>query len=150
MYVKGLLFNLYILDDIIIILCSLRQQLNELGQGEYKLTVNDFLIKACAAAMSKVPKVNSSWADDHIRQYNQVDISMAVSTDKGLITPIIFGADTKVHVTTLPIIGPSSIFEGCIQGYTFTLCILISRYYIVAKCFGALNAIQSAVIITLD
>ena len=78
--------------------CSLRLQLNELGQGEYKLTVNDFLIKACAAAMSKVPEVNSSWEGDHIRQYRHVDISMAVSTDRGLITPIIFGADTKVRI----------------------------------------------------
>lgn len=87
--------------------CRLRQQLNELGQGEYRLTVNDFLIKASAAAMKQFPEVNSSWEGDHIRQYNSVDISVAVSTDRGLITPIIFEVDSKVcyqyliHVHTL-------------------------------------------------
>lgn len=77
--------------------CSLRRQLNERGQGEYKLSVNDFLVKAAALSMSKVPEVNSSWEEDHIRQYNQVDISVAVSTDGGLITPIVFGAESKVR-----------------------------------------------------
>lgn len=76
--------------------CRLRQQLNEQGEGEYKLSVNDFLIKAAALSMSKVPEVNSSWEEDHIRQYNQVDVSVAVSTDGGLITPIVFGAESKV------------------------------------------------------
>ena len=76
--------------------CSLRQQLNEQGQGDYKLSVNDFLIKAAALSMGKVPEVNSSWEEDHIRQYNQVDVSVAVSTDGGLITPIVFGAESKV------------------------------------------------------
>lgn len=75
---------------------SLRRQLNEQGQGEYKLSVNDFLVKAAALSMNKVPEVNSSWEEDHIRQYNQVDVSVAVSTDGGLITPIVFGAESKV------------------------------------------------------
>ena len=51
--------------------------------------------------MSKVPEVNSSWEEDHIRQYNQVDVSVAVSTDGGLITPIVFGAESKVSWITL-------------------------------------------------
>ena len=77
--------------------CSLRQQLNEQGQGDYKLSVNDFLIRAAALSMRKVPEVNSSWEEDHIRQYNQVDVSVAVSTEGGLITPIVFGAESKVR-----------------------------------------------------
>jgi pyruvate dehydrogenase E2 component (dihydrolipoamide acetyltransferase) len=60
-----------------------------------KLSVNDFIIKASAAALNKVPEVNSSWQDTAIRRYNYVDISVAVSTDAGLITPIIADADIK-------------------------------------------------------
>jgi pyruvate dehydrogenase E2 component (dihydrolipoamide acetyltransferase) len=60
-----------------------------------KLSVNDFIIKASAAALNKVPEVNSSWQDTAIRRYNYVDISVAVSTDAGLITPIIADADLK-------------------------------------------------------
>lgn len=60
-----------------------------------KLSLNDFIIKASALACLKVPSVNSSWQDTFIRQYNSVDISVAVSTDSGLITPIIFGAEKK-------------------------------------------------------
>ena len=60
-----------------------------------KLSVNDFIIKASALACVKVPEVNSSWHDTFIRQYNVVDISIAVSTDNGLITPIVFDADSK-------------------------------------------------------
>jgi pyruvate dehydrogenase E2 component (dihydrolipoamide acetyltransferase) len=60
-----------------------------------KLSVNDFIIKASAAALKKVPAVNSSWQDTYIRRYNYADISVAVSTDAGLITPIIADADIK-------------------------------------------------------
>lgn len=107
---------------------SLRQQLNELGQGEYKLTLNDFLIKTCAAAMSKVPEVNSSWEGDHIRQYNQVDISVAVSTDKGLITPIIFGADTKVHGACICVCtSPSSGVKRLKYNNLFCTCVCLTQ-----------------------
>lgn len=60
-----------------------------------KLSVNDFIIKASALACLKVPPVNSAWHDTFIRQYNSVDISVAVSTDAGLITPIVFSAEKK-------------------------------------------------------
>ena len=63
------------------------------GAGEYKLSVNDFVVKAAALALTKVPAVNSSWQDTYIRQYTNADISVAVSTDNGLITPIVFGAN---------------------------------------------------------
>ena len=74
---------------------KLRKSLNELANGEYKLSVNDFVVKAAALAMKKVPEVNSSWMGDFIRRYHNVDVSVAVSTDKGLITPIVTSADTK-------------------------------------------------------
>jgi len=70
------------------------------GKGEpaYKLSVNDMVIKATACALRDKPECNVSWYDDAIVQYNNVDISIAVSTDNGLITPIIRNADQK----TLP------------------------------------------------
>jgi pyruvate dehydrogenase E2 component (dihydrolipoamide acetyltransferase) len=60
-----------------------------------KLSVNDFIIKASALACRRVPEANSSWQDNAIRQYNYVDVSVAVSTDAGLVTPIVKDADTK-------------------------------------------------------
>lgn len=58
-------------------LMKLRAALNASADGKYKLSVNDFLIKACAVACKKVPIVNSSWRDGFIRQYNNVDISVS-------------------------------------------------------------------------
>lgn len=57
--------------------------------------MNDFIIKAVAIASLKVPEANSAWMNTVIRQYDDVDVSVAVSTDKGLITPIVFNADRK-------------------------------------------------------
>lgn len=62
---------------------------------EYKLSVNDFVIKAVAMALRKVPAANSSWTDEAILQYNNVDVSVAVAIDGGLITPIVKNADQK-------------------------------------------------------
>ncbi|KAJ5220616.1 Dihydrolipoyllysine-residue acetyltransferase component of pyruvate dehydrogenase complex [Penicillium citrinum] len=74
-------------------LLKLRQALNASAEGKYKLSVNDFLVKACAAALLKVPQVNSSWIEVDgqtvIRQHNTADISVAVSTPTGLITPVV-------------------------------------------------------------
>ncbi|XP_066268800.1 dihydrolipoyllysine-residue acetyltransferase component of pyruvate dehydrogenase complex, mitochondrial-like [Branchiostoma lanceolatum] len=75
---------------------ALRKDLNVvLEKDEVKLSVNDFIIKAAALSCLKVPECNSSWMDSVIRQYNKVDMSVAVSTDSGLITPIVFNAHTK-------------------------------------------------------
>jgi len=74
-------------------LIAMRAQVNELV--DVKTSVNDFVIKACAKALVEVPVCNSSWSDEYIRQYSAADISVAVSTERGLLTPIIFGADTK-------------------------------------------------------
>lgn len=65
----------------------------------YKLSVNDFIIKATALALKKVPTANASWTDEAILQYNNVDISVAVAIDGGLITPIVKNADQKNVVT---------------------------------------------------
>lgn len=75
---------------------ALRKKLNdELEKEQVKLTINDFIIKATALASKKIPEANSAWMDTFIRQYNAVDVSVAVSTEKGLITPIVFDAEKK-------------------------------------------------------
>lgn len=76
-------------------LLKLRQALNASAEGQYKLSVNDFLIKAIAVASKKVPAVNASWREGAIRQFNTVDVSVAVSTPAGLITPIVTGVEAR-------------------------------------------------------
>ncbi|KAK4999684.1 pyruvate dehydrogenase complex dihydrolipoamide acetyltransferase component (E2) [Elasticomyces elasticus] len=74
-------------------LLKLRQALNASAEGKYKLSVNDFMIKALAYAARKVPAANSSWREEGgnavIRQHNIVDVSVAVATPIGLMTPIV-------------------------------------------------------------
>ncbi len=78
---------------------KLRSELNgkstKEGPGAFRLSVNDLLIKAAALTLRRVPKVNASWTDDAIVQYEDVDISVAVSIPDGLITPILRRADQK-------------------------------------------------------
>ena len=76
-------------------LLAMRAQLNGRAGTDYKLSVNDFVIKAVAMAMRKVPGVNASWGGDRIYQYKDIDVSVAVAIDGGLITPIIRKADQK-------------------------------------------------------
>uniref|UniRef100_A0A8D0H3D6 Acetyltransferase component of pyruvate dehydrogenase complex n=1 Tax=Sphenodon punctatus TaxID=8508 RepID=A0A8D0H3D6_SPHPU len=73
----------------------LRKELNQEVSENLKLSVNDFIIKASALACLKVPEANSSWLDTVIRQNHVVDVSIAVSTPMGLITPIVFSAHAK-------------------------------------------------------
>ncbi|XP_025321315.1 dihydrolipoyllysine-residue acetyltransferase component of pyruvate dehydrogenase complex, mitochondrial [Canis lupus baileyi] len=72
-----------------------RKELNKMLEGRSKISVNDFIIKASALACLKVPEANSSWLDTVIRQNHVVDVSVAVSTPAGLITPIVFNAHIK-------------------------------------------------------
>uniref|UniRef100_A0A669CAN3 Acetyltransferase component of pyruvate dehydrogenase complex n=2 Tax=Oreochromis niloticus TaxID=8128 RepID=A0A669CAN3_ORENI len=76
---------------------ELRKELNAhlINAQNIKLSVNDFIIKASALACLKVPECNSSWMDTVIRQNHVVDVSVAVSTASGLITPIVFNAHIK-------------------------------------------------------
>lgn len=75
---------------------KLRSKFNkQLEKEGVKLSINDFIIKAAALACKKVPEANSAWMDTVIRQFDAVDVSVAVSTDRGLITPIVFSADRK-------------------------------------------------------
>ncbi len=94
------------LDCEIDALMEVRAQLNAAataktpkdGKPPYKLSVNDLVIKAVSLTLRDIPSCNVSWYEDAIIQYNNVDISVAVATDFGLITPIVRNADQK----TLP------------------------------------------------
>jgi pyruvate dehydrogenase E2 component (dihydrolipoamide acetyltransferase) len=70
-----------------------RQSLNAFSP--VKISYNDMIIKAAAAALRRHPKVNASWMDDAIFYYDHIHIGMAVAVDEGLIVPVIRFADTK-------------------------------------------------------
>jgi pyruvate dehydrogenase E2 component (dihydrolipoamide acetyltransferase) len=68
-------------------LLALRAELNE--DTATKVSVNDLVVKAVAAAHRRVPEMNVTWTPDAVRRYDTVDIAVAVATDRGLITPVI-------------------------------------------------------------
>jgi pyruvate dehydrogenase E2 component (dihydrolipoamide acetyltransferase) len=65
------------------------------GQPAFKLSLNDFIIKAWATALKRVPAANAVWAEDRILRFTNADIGVAVALDGGLITPVLRNADTK-------------------------------------------------------
>lgn len=75
-------------------LLAMRKQLNERKNATYKISVNDFVIKAVAAAMKIVPEANCMWDGDSVIYFDQVDVSVAVAVNDGLITPVIKNADS--------------------------------------------------------
>ncbi|MDE2073892.1 MAG: pyruvate dehydrogenase complex dihydrolipoamide acetyltransferase [Alphaproteobacteria bacterium] len=78
-------------------LMAVRTRLNAAAPKEngYKLSVNDFIVKASALSLMRVPAVNASWTDDAILRHKHADIGVAVALDFGLITPIVFAAEEK-------------------------------------------------------
>jgi pyruvate dehydrogenase E2 component (dihydrolipoamide acetyltransferase) len=62
---------------------------------EFKVSVNDIVMKAVAVALTRHPEVNAHWMGDRIRQHHRVHVGMAVAIPDGLITPVIFDADRK-------------------------------------------------------
>jgi len=75
-------------------LLDMRKKLNS-KSDEYKISVNDFIIRASALALKKLPAANAIWGGDKILQYKDIDISVAVAIDGGLITPVVKAADQK-------------------------------------------------------
>ncbi|KAI3983042.1 hypothetical protein MKX01_035323, partial [Papaver californicum] len=78
-------------------LMELRNQLNSVQEasGGKRISVNDLVVKAAALALRKVPQCNSSWTNDYIRQFNNVNINVAVQTEHGLFVPVVRDADKK-------------------------------------------------------
>ena len=89
--------HIYLTVDIRLdALLKLRGELNKgLEARGVKLSVNDLIIKALAVSLIQVPKCNVMFTPDQLISFSRADISVAVSTPTGLITPIITGADTK-------------------------------------------------------
>jgi pyruvate dehydrogenase E2 component (dihydrolipoamide acetyltransferase) len=73
---------------------ELRAQAASLGD-EFKVSVNDIILKAVATTLAVHPEVNAHWLGDRIRFFNRVHLGMAVATDDGLIVPVVFDADRK-------------------------------------------------------
>jgi pyruvate dehydrogenase E2 component (dihydrolipoamide acetyltransferase) len=73
-------------------LLALRAAVNE--DSPVRVSVNDFLIRAIAVAHTVVPEANAIWTDDAMRQFDTVDISVAIASEKGLVTPVIRGVET--------------------------------------------------------
>ncbi len=80
-----------VLDNLL----AARQEINDQANGAYKVSVNDFIIKANAMALQSYPAANTQWTDAALLQFKHSDISVAVATPNGLITPIIKKAETK-------------------------------------------------------
>jgi pyruvate dehydrogenase E2 component (dihydrolipoamide acetyltransferase) len=82
-------------------LMATREQINAAaptdkdGKPAYKLSVNDFVIKALAVALQRVPNANAVWAEDRILRFKHSDVGVAVAIEGGLFTPVIRSAETK-------------------------------------------------------
>jgi pyruvate dehydrogenase E2 component (dihydrolipoamide acetyltransferase) len=88
------------LDCKIDALLEAREQINAAaplkdGKPVYKLSVNDFVVKAWAAALQKVPTANATWAVDSILYHKHSDVAVAVAVPGGLFTPVVRAAETK-------------------------------------------------------
>ncbi len=69
------------------------------GKPAYKLSVNDFVIKALALALQRVPEANVSWTEGGMLKHKHSDVGVAVALPGGLITPIIRHAETQVALS---------------------------------------------------
>lgn len=79
---------------------KLRQQINDSGAAEVKISVNDMVIKAAARALLKFPSLNSSYATDSdgqpgVVQHQQINVGVAIAIDEGLVAPVVVDADKK-------------------------------------------------------
>lgn len=75
-------------------LSEMRRAMADLGP-EYKVSINDIILKAVATALAQHPECNAHWLGDRIRYFKAVHLGMAVATDDGLIVPVIFDAERK-------------------------------------------------------
>jgi len=92
----------YLMADVVVDrLMALREEANAAAPKDkeynpaFKLSVNDFVVRALALALQRVPAANGIWAGDRILRFKHSDIGVAVALEGGLITPVIRGAETK-------------------------------------------------------
>jgi pyruvate dehydrogenase E2 component (dihydrolipoamide acetyltransferase) len=131
---------------------EVRERLVELTrEGETKPTVSDVLTKACAAALMRHPEVNAHYADQAVRRFPAADVGMAVATDRGLLVPVIRGAErlTLAEIAAARADLVSRAREGKLQqadldGGTFTVSNL--GMYGVEQFVAVLNPPQVAIL----
>jgi pyruvate dehydrogenase E2 component (dihydrolipoamide acetyltransferase) len=94
--------HFYLMTDVLADrLIALREEANSAapkdkdGNAAFKISVNDFIIRALALALQRVPSANAIWAGDRILRFKHSDIGIAVALDGGLITPVVRNAEAK-------------------------------------------------------
>src|SRR5437870_380963 len=109
---------------------SLRQQLKDSVPGAEKVTMTDFLVRACALALRKFPEVNSSWADNRFQRKRSINIGLAVAPSQGmgLLVPVVHDADIKdlvqISIESRQVIERARSgrpAEGDLSGATFSI-----------------------------
>jgi len=131
---------------------SLNKRLAEAGGPDaVKLSVNDFILKASAEALRRVPAVNASWAGTSIRQHSAVHLSFGVALEDGLVTPVIRDAHAKtlkdIAVEAKSLIGKArskKLAPNEMSGSTFTVTNL--GMYGVTGFFGIINVPNAAIL----
>ncbi|WDE95938.1 dihydrolipoamide acetyltransferase family protein [Lentisphaera profundi] len=131
-------------------LMDLRAQLNSM-EG-VRISINDFIVKACGLSLAKFPAMNGAFQGDKIVQFNDIDISVAVSIPDGLITPIVRSADTKglasISKDVKSLVGKArsnSLSPDEYQGGSFTISNL-GMFGAVDSFTAILNPPQSAIL----
>ncbi len=137
-------------------LMGLRETLNKRlaeqgGETALKLSVNDFILKASAEALRRVPAVNASWAGTSIRQHSAVHLSFGVALEDGLVTPVIRDAHSKslrdIATDAKALIGKArskKLSPAEMSGSTFTVTNL--GMYGVTGFFGIINVPNAAIL----
>jgi pyruvate dehydrogenase E2 component (dihydrolipoamide acetyltransferase) len=130
---------------------SLNKRLAEAGADAVKLSVNDFILKASAEALRRVPAVNASWAGTSIRQHSAVHLSFGVALEDGLVTPVIRDAHAKtlkdIALEAKSLIGKArskKLAPNEMSGSTFTVTNL--GMYGVTGFFGIINVPNAAIL----
>jgi pyruvate dehydrogenase E2 component (dihydrolipoamide acetyltransferase) len=109
---------------------SMRQQLKDSVPGADKVTMTDFLVRACALALRKFPEVNSSWIDGRFQRKRSINIGLAVAPSQGmgLLVPVVHNADTKdivqISIESRQVIERARSgrpAEGDLSGATFSI-----------------------------
>ena len=130
----------------------LREQLVELTrEGETKPTVSDVLTKVCAAALRRHPQVNAHYADETVTRFPTADVGMAVATDRGLVVPVIRGAErlslaeiAAVRADLVTRARDAKLKQEDLEGGTFTISNL--GMYGIEQFVAVLNPPQVAIL----
>jgi pyruvate dehydrogenase E2 component (dihydrolipoamide acetyltransferase) len=131
---------------------ELRERLVELTrEGETKPTVSDVLTKVCAAALLRHPKVNAHYADETVTRFSTADVGMAVATDRGLVVPVIRGAErltlAEIAAARADLVArarEAKLQQADLEGGTFTISNL--GMYGIEQFVAVLNPPQVAIL----